>query len=102
MVEYFEDTDMMEDDEGWCHLVDAVFVDPEDWVEDARIAFEDDDAMSLVCEGLSAAADERGQLRYFRQDVWYEHHLSGVMRTEEDPQSWSLKSDRLPRQWFPD
>ncbi|WP_406068452.1 hypothetical protein [Micromonospora sp. NBC_01638] len=95
MVEHFEGTDMVEDDEGWCHLVDAVFVAPEDWVEYTRIAFEGDDAMYFVCEGLSAAADESGQLLYFRPDVWYEHHLSGVMRTEEDPQSWSLKFDRF-------
>ncbi|MEU1232568.1 hypothetical protein [Micromonospora aurantiaca] len=90
-----DDGEMVEDADGWCYRVDAVFVGPEDWVDSTRHAFEDRDSMYLVCEALSAAADESGQLLYFRPDVWYDHYLSEVMRTDEDPAGWSLAFDRF-------
>jgi hypothetical protein len=87
--------EMVEDADGWCFRRGAEFAVPEEWTDSTRDAFDGRDSMYFVCEALAAAADEAGQLLYFRPDVWFDHYLSTVMRDDSDPAHWSLTFDRF-------
>lgn len=88
--------DIVTDNKRWSYLKGSRFVGPDEW-DQHRSKHIDPRRMYLepLADGLSLAADKKGQILDFWPNRFYEGPMSEAMRNEDDPESWKLTYDRF-------